>query len=242
MSDQETPNETEHQTDQLEEEGAEHEETEPETDDGQEVEPSEESELDPEREQAGAATPAPVATSPGGKDSSTSAQTVTWKEDPNDFDESTIEIGITLHPLKGRPAEERLVTFCIHNHSGPPVTSYYTQGELTNESPLDRLLWAIAQEIKKFRGELSRRKQEQFERDEQARRTRREHKSATPARVGTPATVATTQATPGEHAAPGVKEEERTASPAPVVATTSPALASAKTAKQGNELVQQPLF
>ena len=231
MSNQVTPDEPDQP---LEEEG-EPEETE--TEDGGEVEATEEHS---EGKQVEEAAPAPADTTKGSPAARTAAQSAAWKEDPNDFDESTVEIAITLHPLKGRPAEERLVTFCIHNHSGPPVTNYYTQGELTDQSPLDRLLWAIAQEIRKFRAELSRRKQEQYERDEQARRSRREQKPAPPARVGTPAAAPTAVASAGGHAAPAVQNPQ--ASPVPAARKPQASPAPAKTTKQGNELVQQPLF
>ncbi len=233
LSDQEPPNETEYQLDQLDEED-EHERSEPETHDGEEVKSKE--------EQVGAVTTASVATPTGASTTPTSTQPVPWKENPNDFDESTVEIGITLHPLKGCSAGERLVTFCIHNHSGPPVTNFYTQHELTNESPLDRLLWAIAQEIRKFRAELSRRKQEQFEREELAKRTRRETRAASPARSGTPAVpliAVAAQMSPEEQTAlPAVQDELPVSATATKLTTAIPP----HPVKQGNELVQHPLF
>jgi hypothetical protein len=239
LSDQEPTNETEQPDDQLEEEeGAEDEETAHETHDDQEEGSSEESEGAPQGKQEGDAATTPVAAG-----AAAGAQAVTWKENANDFDESTIEIGITLHPLKGRPPEERLVTFCIHNHSGPPVTNYYTQGQLTNESPLDRLLWATAQEIRKFRAELSRRKQEQFEREEQAKRSKRERRAAPTARLETSAaarTAVTTQAATGERETLPAAAQDARAVPATTTAPTTPA--SPKNAKQGSELVHQPLF
>lgn len=251
MSDQETPD-TQQNPDELAEEEAGHEETEPETDDGQEVEPPAESEAASEGEQAGATTTAPLVTTPGAPAAPPNAQTVAWRESPNEFDESTVEIGITLHPLKGRPPEERLVTFCIHNHSGPPVTNYYTQGELTDQSPLDRLLWAIAQEIKKFRAELSRRKQEQFEREEQAKRSRREQRSASPARTTTPTSTTPTPAmTPvrnqevtGESVSTGVQQVSApsTATTTVTTPTTTTTMTPSKPARKLDGLEQQSLF
>ena len=132
MSDQENPNDTEDQSDSLEEEeGTEHEETEPEPDDSEEDGASDEQDENSTGEQAGEAPTTPVATPSGAATSPTNAQKITWKEDPLDFDESTVEIAVTLHPLKGRPADERIVTICIHNHSGSPLYDSARQSELT---------------------------------------------------------------------------------------------------------------
>lgn len=228
-----------------------HEENEPEITDGGEMGTEREQAEGSEKEHAEEEAPAAPAANPPETTVARTAQASTpWKEDLNDFDESTIEVAFTLHPLKGRPAEERLVTFCIHNHSGPPVTNYYTQGELTNQSPLDRLLWAIAQEIRKFRAELSRRKQEQFTREEQARQTRREHKAASSARTGTTAAPQPSPTKP-----PAGDEMEQPSTPVATAASDAPApsnppavpapLRSSKVTKSAgkeDDLVQQLLF
>lgn len=246
MSDQETPD-TEQNPDDLEEEG-EHEETESETDDGEEVESSDGQDADSEREQAGRASTTPVATSPGATSAPTNAQKVAWKEDPLDFDESTIEIAVTLYPLKGRPADERIVTLCIHNHSGSPLYDSARQGELTRESALDGLQGWIAQNVKKFRADLSRRKQEQWE-AEQARKQSKGRSRTTPA----PRSAALASTVPGaSHASTAPNQEKAAesplnASPSQVHTPATPAnndkTAKAAPGKSGeSELVQTSLF
>lgn len=230
VSDQEQPD-THETTDTVEE--VEDEETEQNAD-AQKVEQQDKPGEGEAGEQGVAPSAAPVAKA-AAPPAAASAQTLTWKEDPNDFDESPVELAITFHPLKGRPQEERLLTFCIHNHSGSPVTAYYHQGELTDKAPLDRLQWAIAQEVKKFRGALSQRKQEQWEREEQAKQNRREQQARSAAKRPAAASAAT----------PSTQQQERPASPA---ATATPTLAGAASpalthsARQGSDLVQHNLF
>lgn len=246
MSDQETPNETAQPPDQLEEEeGAEHEETEPETHDGQEGEPSEESEDASEGKQEGDATTAPVAATAG---AAANAQKVTWKEDLLDFDESTIEIAVTLYPLKGRPADERIVTICIHNHSGTPLYDSARQSELSEKSALDGLQGWIARNVKKFRADLSRRKQQQWEAEQERKQSKiRSRPAATPgnAALGTtaPATVPGNAALSQESGAPS---PHGTATPAQARVPATPSddkTTKAAAAKQGEpELVQHSLF
>lgn len=247
MSDQENT-ETQQNPGALAEE-EEHEETEPETDEGEEGESPDEQDEDSEGEQTGAAVAAPVAQPKGASTVSSSAQAVAWKEDPLDFDESTVEIAVTLHPLRGRPAAERIVTICIHNHSGSPLYDSARQSELTEESALDRLQGWIAKNVKKFRAELSRRKQQQWEAEQQRKQNRARSRSAataSSAAVGTtvPATLPST-ATPKQEGG-ALSPSNTTSGPgqAQVPATSShDKTAKGAAQKQGEpELVQNSLF
>jgi selenocysteine lyase/cysteine desulfurase len=250
LSDQENPNDTEDQSDSLEEEGTEHEETEPEPDDSEEVEPSDEQDENSTGEQAGEAPTTPVATPPGAATSPTNAQKITWKEDPLDFDESTVEIAVTLHPLKGRPADERIVTICIHNHSGSPLYDSARQSELTEGSALDRLQGWIAKNVKKFRTELSRRKQQQWEAEQERKQSKSRARTTAAPRSAVLATTvpgaSTVNATLNkEGAASSSAGTSATPSQAHVPATPSnnDKTAKAVPGKQGEpELVQNSLF
>jgi hypothetical protein len=199
----------------------------------EEVESPGGSDADDAREQESAPQAKAVAAPTGTGTASANGKAVTWREDPLDFEQSSVEIGITLHPLKNRPGEERAVTICVHNHHGDPVFRSFRVAELTDQMPLDRLQTGIAQVVKAFRGELSARKQAKFEQDQQAAKRKQQQKAHPPTR---PASAASFPDKAGAAAPIGVPTT------APLAVAAPAAARKAAPAPALDPLVQQTLF
>jgi len=178
--------------------------------------------------------------------SATSTKAVAWKEDPLNFDESTIEIAITLYPLMGRPAAERVVTMCLHNHSGGPQYTSALQGELTRESALDGLQGWIARNVRQFRADLSARKQQQWEQQHKQRKQGPKGRAAT-ASASTPVTAAPVVPTVQAAVTTVPLDDAPTpttgsAAQPPAAAIPTPVAAKASARKGTPDLVQTSLF
>ena len=80
-------------------------------------------------------------------------------EPTNPFDANDVFIGITLHRANGHP-QGRLVSVCIHNHSGVPTVRAFREQELSTESRFDNLQHAIQATMQPFLIALLQRKPE----------------------------------------------------------------------------------
>jgi len=188
------------------------------------------------QEQAGVLPPHPMAAQAApARPLSTNA--APWKEDPFNFDESTVEIGVTLHPLHGGPPEERLVTICIHNHHDTPLYRSFRQSDLSEQFPLDRLQRGIAQSVQAFLTALSERRQARWEEEQRLKQSQKK-------------TAPRATATSSSGASVSKQEEQKDATTPSTSPEVTPPLAAAVTkstqvapVKQGkHELVQQTLF
>jgi hypothetical protein len=236
-------------------------ENEPDAEDEDE-EPFDESDTTPSSEQAADAQATAVAPAPGSsaptspspiaqaKEPKAPGAVPASKEDPLDFDRSTITIVIKLHAQLGNPHPDgRRVSILVTNGSGHPVNQWYRARELSENSELDKLQSGIARTVHRFRsGELSNRKQKAWEQDQQ-RKAKGGARSFTPTTPPPPTTPSqpqlpppssnTGQASSVNDAAPASPPRPQSSQVPPV----SPAPASRLAGKKKDDgLVQNPLF
>jgi hypothetical protein len=222
-------------------------------------EPFDESDTTPSSEQAADAQATAVAPAPGSsaptspspiaqaKEPKAPGAVPASKEDPLDFDRSTITIVIKLYAQLGEPHPDgRRVSIQVHNGSGHPVNKWHRARELSETSELDKLQSGIARTVQRFRLELSRRKQKAWE-QEQQRKASRSGKSFTPPNAPTqppapnPITPSgNTERQNAVDAAPPATPAVPQAPPVPPAPSEPPLKSSGR--KKDDGLVQNPLF